>query len=157
MRILLEHGADPNIPDNNKRTPLMLAALDVGTEPGIMEALISHGADINAQNVNGYTALSEAAFCGHSETVRVLMKNGADPDIPAKEGWTALMWTIKHNSLIVVYAALKREAQLDSIRLLVSRGADVDIPDKKGMNAVMCAMMNGDDEAIEILTDNEEE
>ena len=150
VRILLEHGADPNIPDNNKRTPLMLAALDVGTEPGIMEALISHGADINAQDEDGMTALLWVVGGKDRSPGAVMMSLIRTGGFMSK-GWQS--WF----GLIVVYAALKREAQLDSIRLLVSRGADVDIPDKKGMNAVMCAMMNGDDEAIEILTDNEEE
>ena len=51
----------------------------------------------------------------------------------------------------MIYAAIKREAELDTIRLLIRHGADASIPDNKGMNAIACAMMDYDNEMIEIL------
>ena len=146
LRLLLLYGADPNIPDNNKRTPLMLAALDVGTEPGIMEALIEYGADINAQDEDGMTALLWVVG-GRDRSpglmIASLIRTGGIRAEGSKS-WFALVAT---------YAALKREAQLDSIRLLVKHGADINITDNKGMNAMMCAMMGSDDEAAEILSE----
>ncbi|MBQ6972528.1 MAG: ankyrin repeat domain-containing protein [Synergistaceae bacterium] len=150
VRILLKHGADPNIPDKNKRTPLMLAALDVGTEPGIMEALIEHGADINAQDEEGMTALLWVVG-GKDRGPALMLSSLIRTGGIRAEGWKS--WF----SLVVIYAAVKREAQLNSIRLLVSHGADVNMPDSKGMNALMCAMMGMDDEAVEILTNSREE
>ncbi len=150
VRLLLEYGADPNIADKNERTPLMLAALDVGTEPGIMESLIQHGADINAQDEDGMTALLWVV-AGKDRSPGIAMSSLIRTGGFMAEGWRS--WF----GLLVVYTALKREAQLDSIRLLVSHGADVYLSDKKGMNALMCAMMNFDDEAAEIMTDGAEE
>ena len=150
VNILLEYGADPNIPDNNNRTPLMLAALDVGAEPGIMEALIQHGADVNARDDDGITALLWV-IGGKDRSPGIAMSSLIRTGGFMAEGWQS--WFV----LVVVYAAMKREAQLDSIRLLVSHGADVSIADNKGMTALACAMMNFDDEAIEILTNNKAE
>ncbi|MBQ7169615.1 MAG: ankyrin repeat domain-containing protein [Synergistaceae bacterium] len=150
VKVLLEHNADPNITDNNGRTPLMLAALDVGTEPGIMEKLIHYGADINAQDEDGMTALMWVVG-GKDRSPGAVMLSLIRTGAFMAEGWKS--WF----GLLVVYTALKREAQLDSIRLLVRHGADVSITDNKGMNAVMCAMMGYDNEAVEILTDNREE
>ena len=148
--ILLSHGADPNIADKNKRTPLMLAALDVGTEPGIMEALIEYGADLNAQDEDGMTALLWVVG-GKDRSPGLMMASLIRTGGIRAEGWKT--WF----ALVVMYSAVKREAQLDSIRLLVRHGADVNISDNKGMNAVMCAMMGFDDEATEILTGKKEE
>ena len=145
LRVLLSHGADPNIADKNKRTPLMLAALDVGTEPGIMEALIEYGADLNAQDEDGMTALLWVVG-GTDRSPGLMMASLIRTGGIRAEGWKT--WF----ALVVMYSAVKREAQLDSIRLLVRHGADVNISDNKGMNAVMCAMMGFDDEATEILT-----
>ena len=150
LRVLLSHGADPNIADKNKRTPLMLAALDVGTEPGIMEALIEYGADLNAQDEDGMTALLWVVG-GKDRSPGLMMASLIRTGGIRAEGWKT--WF----ALVVMYSAVKREAQLDSIRLLVRHGADVNISDNKGMNAVMCAMMGFDDEATEILTGNKEE
>ena len=148
VRLLLSYGADPNIADKNKRTPLMLAALDVGTEPGIMEALIEHGADINAQDEDGMTALLWVVG-GKDRSPGLMMSSLIRTGGLRAEGWK--LWF----ALVVTYAAVKREAQLDSIRLLVSHGADINITDNKGMNAMMCAVMGFDDEAAEILSGTE--
>ena len=146
LRLLLSYGADPNIADKNKRTPLMLAALDVGTEPGIMEALIEYGADINAQDEDGMTALLWVVG-GKDRSPGLMMASLIRTGGLRAEGWQS--WF----TLVATYAAVKREAQLDSIRLLVRHGADISITDNKGMNAMMCAMMGFDDEAAEILSE----
>ena len=144
LRLLLKYGADPNIPDNNKRTPLMLASLDVGTESSVIEALIDYGADINAQDKDGMTALLWV-MSGRDRNPEIMMSSLIRTGGFSAEGWES--WF----GLTVIYAAMKRETQLDTIRLLIRHGADVNIADNKGMNAIACAMMNYDNEMVEIL------
>ena len=73
MRLLLELGADPLLPNFNNTTPLMAAAglgtteplEEAGEENEALEAvkmLLDLGADINAVDNNGDTAMHGAAY-----------------------------------------------------------------------------------------------
>ncbi len=76
---LLAQGANPNLVDGNGATPLENAALKGFA--GVADALIAHGADINHLNADsGGTSLYAAASFGRLEIVKLLLKNGADPE-----------------------------------------------------------------------------
>jgi uncharacterized protein len=92
MRLLLELGADPLLPNFNNTTPLMLAAgletteplEEAGEEPEAVEAvkmLLDRGADINAVDNNGDTAMHGAAYAQYPLVVKLLAERGADPQI----------------------------------------------------------------------------
>ena len=49
------------------------------------------GADVNAQNKDGETALMRAVREGNTEVAEALIKAGADLNAQDKKGWTALM------------------------------------------------------------------
>jgi hypothetical protein len=53
--------------------------------------LIDNGADVNAKDNDGWTALMYAAFSGYTETAEVLIDNGADVNAKDNDGLTALM------------------------------------------------------------------
>jgi uncharacterized protein len=104
MRLLLELGADPLIPNFNNTTPLMAAA-GVGTAEPLEEAgdesealqavkmLLDLGGDINGVDTNGDTAMHGAAYNISPLMVEFLAKHGADPQIwskPNKLGGTPL-------------------------------------------------------------------
>jgi len=104
MRVLLELGADPFLPNLDNTTPLMAAAglgttsplEEAGTEPEALEAtrlLLDLGADINAVNNDGDTAMHGAAFGNFPTVARLLADRGASADIwkrPDKQGRTPL-------------------------------------------------------------------
>ena len=92
MRLLLELGADPLLPNFNNTTPLMVAAgletteplEEAGEEPEAVEAvkmLLDLGADINAVDDNGDTAMHGAAYDNYPLVVKLLADRGADPQI----------------------------------------------------------------------------
>ncbi len=103
MRLLLEHGADPNIPTFSNTTALMAAAgvnWSVGqtyteSKEGLMEAVklcLERGADVNAVNTMGFTALTGAVNRASDDIVELLVSKGARMDIKDKEGRTLHDW-----------------------------------------------------------------
>jgi ankyrin repeat protein len=98
MQLLVEHGANPNLATKSDDTPLMAAA-GIGwaaywtsnapsARLDAVKFCLDHGANVNAKDVKGYTALHGAAFRGDNETVKYLISVGADIHATAKDGDT---------------------------------------------------------------------
>lgn len=67
IRLLLEHGADPHVVDEQGRTLLMLAVLSPdGNDMACTELLIQHGVDAEARDAEGKTAAMMAEARGFS-------------------------------------------------------------------------------------------
>lgn len=104
MRLLVSLGADPKIPNADGSTPLMAVAglgtrspgEDAGTEEEVLEAMqvaLEHGADINAVDNNGETAMHGAAYKNYPAAVEFLASHGAKHEVwnrKNKFGWTPL-------------------------------------------------------------------
>lgn len=83
---LLECGSPVDIQTDEGHTPLMNIASSSGsTEKAIL--LLDHGADPNAVDNHGYTALHRAAETGYKDLVELLLNRGAVPN-PEAEGRT---------------------------------------------------------------------
>jgi ankyrin repeat protein len=110
-RILVESGARVEDSSNEmNQTPLHWAAWN---EDGpLLDFLLKHGANINAKNIRGETALHYAAKYGQS-TLPQLLANGADPNIQADNGETPLYWAVNNE-------------QKQAVELLVNAGARID-------------------------------
>jgi len=89
VKLLLAHGADPNLPDNAGWTPLHFAAW-FGSTSVVLKELIDHGANIDARNDRGITPLYFASVAGHDAQVKLLLEHGADRSIASKNGYTPL-------------------------------------------------------------------
>jgi uncharacterized protein len=103
MKLLVEHGADPNLPTFEGSTPLMAAAgvnwtvsqtFDEGPEALLEAVKLAHalGNDVNAQNALGFAAIHGAANRGSDEIIRWLAAHGARLDIVDAEGRTPQDW-----------------------------------------------------------------
>lgn len=75
---LLQRGANPNARDRNGITPLMVAT-NLRFVDGA-EALLSRKARVDETNNSGETALIRAVQLRDLAMVRLLLKNGANPD-----------------------------------------------------------------------------
>ena len=103
MRLLLAHGADPNIGTYAGTTPLMVAAgvnwavaetYDEGPEALLEAVKLAHelGNDINAVNSMGLAAIHGAANRGANDVIEYLAANGARLDIADGQGRTPIDW-----------------------------------------------------------------
>ena len=103
MRLLLAHGADPNIATFEGTTPLMAASgvnwtvAQTYTESpqALLDAIqicLDHGADVNAVNSMGVTAMIGAANRGSNDIIRFLHAKGARLDVVDKQGRSPLRW-----------------------------------------------------------------
>jgi uncharacterized protein len=103
MRLLLERGADANLPTFAGTTPLMAAAgvnwvvAQTYTESpeASLEAVkicLERGADINAVNSMGLSALLGAVNRGANHIIRYLAEHGADLDVVDVQGRDAQRW-----------------------------------------------------------------
>jgi len=154
--VLLEAGADPNIPENwdARRTPLHVACGRGNIS--VVEALLEGKAQVDFPDRWNRTPLRYACNNGNVEMVRLLLKAGADPRVQEHtDGDTPMHIACEASYIPVVRALLAHDASLVRaeanggktplhmvcrhysfslrvVRELVEHGADVTIKDKRG-------------------------
>jgi len=99
--------------------------------------LLQAGADVNAQNDQGYTPLLLTSKYSNTsssvETVKVLLQAGADVNAPAKEGLTPLHLATKYSNT---------SSSLETVKVLLEYGANIDILDRYGDSPLDGAVIN---------------
>lgn len=86
--LITVHGAKVSATEMGN-TPLHSFAGDSSSDTEIWTLLIDAGADVDAQNVHGLTALHEAIDARNLKAVKFLVENGAKTDLKSKAGETA--------------------------------------------------------------------
>jgi len=82
-----------------------------------VEVLLANGAEVNARDYYGWTAILFAAKYGQSKEVSMLLKAGADVNIQKSgSGWTPLILATVENHVDVVQVLVENEATDFSIK-----------------------------------------
>ena len=131
--ILIAHGANVSLRDVNGLTPLLLAAR--GTN-GAVQSLVQHGAEVNARNSDGGSALHEAAHSSDAPTVSFLLDHKADVNAQDNHGDTPLHFAAAN----ATDSVQDTKAKID---LLVKGGANVNAKDSDGNTPLHWADSDG--------------
>jgi uncharacterized protein len=174
--VLLEKGADPNVPDSSGMTALyaavdMRAPANMLTRPepknldkldavGMAKALLAHGADPNArlkkpiigrhQNLVGDASLGEGATA--------IARASKTSDVPMMQllmdGGADPTLTLKDRTTTAIIAAgggAPEAKMLDAVKLLVEHGVDVNAFNATGLTILHNAAGRGANSVIEYV------
>jgi ankyrin repeat protein len=106
-----------------------------------VHSLLGRGAEVNALDGNGYTALHGAAESGHAGIIQILIDNRANANIKGRDDWTPLHAAALNN-------------KVDAIRTLRGNGADANAKDSYGWTPIYSAACMGHTAAINMLANN---
>lgn len=140
VRVLLEHGADPNLRQAAGASALHIAA---STADGMVLAqmLVDRGADVNAKDKKGRTPLIAAASTGQLDIVQLLLDKGAEVNAQSKDGATAL-----HAAVLFGHKEI--------VATLLAVGANVNLADGTKNTPLHYAARKGNKEIAELLIAN---
>lgn len=168
--VLLKRGASLEIRDDYGRTALVLCARERG-QVATARVLIDAGADINAIDKFGSSALELAAWRGKGELVDLLLERGAKVPEPGQT-WAGMLREAVSNGLARLFRRLTEGVQdlkalgpagegllqaaaaggsAEIVGLLIERGFSPVKPDRFGWTPLHYAARDGRAEAARIL------
>ncbi|RMD78508.1 MAG: hypothetical protein D6809_05650, partial [Gammaproteobacteria bacterium] len=146
-RLLLEEGADPNLPGLEGRTPLLVAA--AAGDEAMVRLLLKAGADPERPAAAGERPLHVAAARGHLGVMRLLLAAGADPN-RREDRWVLPGIPVAGLGRTPLMAAAAA-GQEGAVRLLLEAGADPLLRDGDGRDAAALAAAHGHRRLLPLL------
>ena len=144
VQLLLEAGADPNLPimvqASSISCPSLLFACTKGHLELVKFLLKEVGGNVNLQQETGETFLMTACDGGHKDIVLTLLESGADPNICDNDGDNALYYVLLSNS--------SEDNILDIIQTLLSWNINVNAQNNNGVTPLMIASEKGYSEVL---------
>ncbi len=135
-----EQAATAGLAIATERTPVATAAARRDT--AAVRALLKDGADVNAAQGDGMTALHWAARSGDADLAQMLLYAGANVKAATRLGaYTPLMMAAEQGHAAVMAA-------------LLSAGADVKAANATGTTPLMLAALSGDAKSVTMLVEN---
>ncbi|MFH1116583.1 MAG: ankyrin repeat domain-containing protein [Pseudomonadota bacterium] len=176
VRLLLDHGADPNQTFNEEDPPPALWWAALHGDVGIAELLIDKGA--NVDGVGSRFPLMAASRNGHLEMARLLVEKGALVNARNVHG-TPLSFAAEADRLEVMRFLLEKGANVDgkddryyrwtplmraaaagkveAVKLLLEKGADPHFKDTRGDSPRSIAIERGHPNVAELLPEADPE
>ncbi len=132
-------SGDTQVPPPDPRAIRIMEALRDGDRQAFRNLAREDHSVGNLKGPGGTTPLMQAVLYGDPGSVRLLLANGADPNISNEAGATALMWAV---------------ADPEKTRLLLDHGADVNACSSDGRTPLLIAAEQfGNDEVVMLLLD----
>ncbi|XP_052816985.1 uncharacterized protein LOC128243320 isoform X2 [Mya arenaria] len=148
VKCMLQHGADPSVKNDKNMTALHKAV--IYKHAYIIKLLIDHNSPLDAKGGTfKRTTLHIAADLGMSETVKHLMKKGANVKIKDTFGLYPIFLAAIRGHYDTVSILLKHDKSQDSLRIVPS-GKRCFI---KGMSLMHVAVWKNDRKLIQMLID----
>jgi ankyrin repeat protein len=117
-------------------------AAAVGRSDRVHELLLLEAGFVDLWSPDGFTALHLAAFFGHAEVARELLKRGADVS------------PVSRNALgVQPINSAAAGGHTDIVRALLDHGADPDARLEGGFRPIHAAAQNGNDELAALLVE----
>ena len=86
----------------------------LATDDERMTFLLSKGADINKQDLQGYTPLTSAIRLGSSDAMTFLLAHGAKVDAPDHDGWVPILHAVLRNDPKAIAALVAKGASVET-------------------------------------------
>jgi ankyrin repeat protein len=137
-------GADVNQRLGGGGTPLMIAVEHDDVE--LIDILLRNGAILKAEDLQGQTALFDAAYYHSNKVLRFLIEKGAN--IHVKDYWdtTALLRVCDPSNI--------KGDKVGTAKILIENGVDINVPDKEGYTPIFKASSSGNIELVKLLLKN---
>ncbi|XP_045193996.2 ankyrin-3-like [Mercenaria mercenaria] len=139
-RLLIEEGADPNLPHQmSRQTPLLMAIEHSQDE--MVTYLLENNADVQISDNVGITPLYTAINCRNERVVRLLIGAECDVDIGSQDHTPIFLAT--------------RTGQLNIVKMLCDAGCRKNVSNKYGVTPVYEAALKGHEAVLEYLLEVE--
>ena len=172
VEVLLEHGANVNLPTRDGAHPLHIAVSK--GEENIIVMLLKHGADINALDSNGMAPLHHACNLQNAAIVAALLGRGANVNLLTRDDVHPLHISFSKGKAEITQMLLKHGADVDFdafdsngrtplhhacdsqnaviVALLLERyGVNVNLPTRDGVHPLHIALSKGKEEIVRML------
>ena len=168
LAALLQRGFDPDTPDPQGQSGLILAA----REPAMKAFLVLVNwprIKVETRNANDESPLMIAALKGYLDKARLLIDKGADVN---KTGWTPLHYAATKGDPAMIDLLLESHAYIDAespngstplmmaamygttsaVKLLLESGADPSLRNEQGLTAIDFAQRGQRLESVEVIS-----
>ena len=135
LSALIAQGVDVKRPSKNSQGRTLLFSAATEGKIGMMDVVLKAGADPNAKDEDGMTALRHVAWTGKNQVnvTKRLIAAKADVNLTADDDWTPLIQVMYADPSVAVPVA----------QVLLQAGADASIVNNEGNSALMLAAKRG--------------